>query len=166
MTEASLRAIFQGMNDAKVRYLVVGGFAVNVHGFKRLTDDLDLMIQLEDRNLIAAMSVLKKLGYVPKVPVALEEFADPLKREDWVKEKHMLVFGLRSQAHQETDVDVFVNDPLGFNDAYDRASYYDLGPGLSLPVCSYEDLVKLKMLAGRSRDLDDLRRLRISRGEE
>jgi hypothetical protein len=166
MTEASLRAIIQGLNDAKVRYLVVGGFAVNVHGFRRLTDDLDLMIQLEDRNLSAAMSVLKKLGYQPKVPVAVEDFADPLKREVWIKEKHMLVFGLRSQAHQETDVDVFVNDPLGFDGAYNRASYFDLGPGLALPVCSYEDLVKLKMMAGRSRDLDDLRRLRISRGEE
>ena len=78
----------------------------------------------------------------------------------------MLVFGSRSSQHQQTDVDIFVDDPLGFDEAYNRANYYDLAPGLSLPVCSYQDLVKLKMLAGRKSDVEDLRRLRISRGEE
>jgi hypothetical protein len=165
MTEATVRLIIQGLNAASVRYLVVGGLAVNAYGHRRLTQDVDLLIQLEPQNLHAGMEVLRALGYLPKVPVPIEDFADPAKREMWKFQKHMLVFGLRSDLHPETDVDVFVDDPLGFDEAYDRAVQVDVEPGLSIPICSYADLVKLKLAASRPKDLEDLRCLRIIRGE-
>jgi predicted nucleotidyltransferase len=176
MTEASLRLIIQGLNDAGVKYLVVGGLAVIAHGYVRNTQDLDLLVQLTAENLSAAIPVLERLGYRPKVPVTLTEFVDPRNRERWQLEKQMVVLGLRSDAHRETDVDIFVEDPLGFEPAFKRVHYQTIegvggetgspsGPSLSVPFCSYEDLVTLKKIAGRPRDLDDLRRLRISRGD-
>src|SRR5215216_2174093 len=126
MTEASVRAIVEGLNSAKVRYLIVGGLAVNAHGYVRNTNDVDFLIAFDTQNLLAALKVLKELDYEPKVPVKIEDFADPAKRESWIKEKHMLVFGLRSGIHRETDVDLFVNDPLGFDEAYERVHYQPL----------------------------------------
>ena len=188
MTEESLRLIVQGLNGAGVKYLVVGGLAVNAHGYVRNTKDIDLLLHFDTSNLLAGLKVLKDLGYQSKAPVPIEDFADPAKRASWIGEKHMLVFGLRSDLHRETDVDIFVNDPLGFDDAYARVYYQPLDNPketeilgyesneegeltdnegvVNVPFCSYEDLVKLKEQAGRPRDIDDLRRLRISRGEE
>jgi predicted nucleotidyltransferase len=188
MTEASVWAIVQSLNTAGVKYLVVGGLAVNAHGYVRNTQDIDLLVGLDRENLLAALRVLKELKYVPKVPVKIEDFADPATRESWIREKHMVVFGLRSNDHKETDVDLFVNDPIGFDEAYNRKYIEPLeqeilrafdpqySPSfddpadehtvLNIPFCSYEDLVKLKVMAGRARDLDDLERLRIVRGEE
>ena len=173
--------LFDSLNGSGVRYLVVGGLAVNAHGYVRNTQDVDLIIDFEAGNLSTGLRILKSMGYAPKVPVAIEEFADRSKRESWIAEKQMKVFGLRSESHRETDVDVFVRDPLGFEAAYRRASYQTLfaghqspevaapevgrGGGIRIPFCSYDDLVKLKLEAGRPRDLEDLRRLRISRGE-
>ena len=43
--------LFSALNRSKVRYLVVGGIAVNLYGIERATADIDLVVDLEDRNL-------------------------------------------------------------------------------------------------------------------
>jgi predicted nucleotidyltransferase len=165
MTQSSFRLIIQTLNNAQVRYLVVGGIAVNAHGFPRFTRDVDLLIHLEETNLLTALRALATLGYKPHIPVTFEEFANPRNRETWIAEKQMKVLKLFSDAHPETFIDVFVYDPLGFDEAYRHAHYHPLPDNINVPVCSYEDLVKLKRLAGRPQDLVDIEELRVARGE-
>ena len=165
MKAASLELIVRALLEAKVRYLVVGGIAVIAHGYVRLTVDVDLLIHLEPANVVAALKALEGLGYRPTIPVTTEQFADGALRERWVAEKQMKVLKLYSEAHRETTIDVFVSDPLGFNDAYGRVVEQKLTDQLSVPVCGYEDLVKLKRLASRPKDLADLEQLRKVRGE-
>lgn len=165
MKAASFELIVQTLQQANVRYLVVGGIAVIAHGYVRLTVDVDLLIELDAANIVAALRALEGLGYKPAIPVTAEQFADPAMREKWITEKGMKVLKLYSDAHRETSIDVFVSDPLGFEEAYARVHYQPLTANLSVPVCSYQDLVKLKRLAARPKDLDDLDRLRKARGE-
>lgn len=60
----------QALNSAGVRYLVVGGVAVVLHGHLRTTADLDLVVQLERENVLKAVRALAGLGYRPRAPVA------------------------------------------------------------------------------------------------
>lgn len=46
MRLSTVRAIASALEDAEVRYIVVGGVAVNAHGYQRLTQDLDLVLSL------------------------------------------------------------------------------------------------------------------------
>lgn len=46
----SIETIVRALNDAKVKYLIVGGLAVNAHGFVRLTRDVSLVLGLEPAN--------------------------------------------------------------------------------------------------------------------
>jgi hypothetical protein len=165
MKVASFELIVQTLQQANIRYLVVGGVAVNAHGYVRLTVDVDLLIQLEASNIVAALRALEGLGYRPAIPVTAEQFADPAIRAKWIAEKEMKVLKLYSDAHRETSIDVFVSDPLGFEEAYGRVHYQPLTENLRVPICSYQDLVRLKLLASRPKDLDDLDRLRKARGE-
>jgi len=165
MKAASFELIVQALLAAKVRYLVVGGIAVNAHGYVRLTVDVDLLIQLEPSNIIAALKALETLGYRPTIPVTAEQFADSNNRDRWIQEKQMKVLKLHSDAHRETSIDVFVSDPLGFEEAYARTHLQAITPSLNAPVCSYQDLVKLKLLASRPKDLEDLDKLKKARGE-
>ena len=165
MTKSSLIEIIGVLNDSGARYLVVGGIAVNAHGFMRLTVDVNLLIQLDAPNVLKALRALGTLGYRPSIPVTFEDFADAAQREKWIAEKHMIAFKLFSEAHRETAIDVFVNDPIGFDGAFQRVHYYALTDNLDVPVCSYQDLVKLKLLASRPKDLADLDRLKKVRGE-
>jgi hypothetical protein len=165
MTKASLIEIVKALNDAAARYLVVGGIAVNAHGFMRLTVDVDLFIHLDSQNLLHALQALGRLGYRPAIPVSFEDIADRAKRDRWIVEKHMVALKLFSDFHRETAIDVFVNEPINFEDAFQRVHYYPLDADVKVPVCSYQDLVKLKLLAKRPKDLFDLDQLKKLRGE-
>jgi predicted nucleotidyltransferase len=70
MEVRSVEAVVRALNEAKVRYLIVGGVAVNVHGYVRLTMDLDLVIQLKPENIEAAWEAMERIGYRARIPVS------------------------------------------------------------------------------------------------
>jgi hypothetical protein len=159
MKKTSLELIIRGLNDAGVQYLLVGGLAVNAHGYFRATVDVDLILEFSSANVLRALGVLKALGYAPRIPEPMERFADAQLRETWAKEKNMKVFSLYSDRHQETEVDLFIRDPLGFASAYSRAQLYEVAPNVAATVCGLADLLELKRQASRDKDLLDIKKL-------
>lgn len=83
----SVEAIVKALNDASVKYLIVGGLAVVAHGYERLTADVDLVISLERENIIRGLRALQAAGWQMGVPVTVEDFADARLRESWRKKK-------------------------------------------------------------------------------
>lgn len=155
----SVAAIIRNLNDAGVQYLVVGGLAVAAHGYVRFTADIDLLIGFGPGNAERAVATLKAMGYAPRAPVPIEEFADPAKRKAWVNEKGITVFSLFNANHPDTEIDMLVEDPLGFEQARAGAMMCELAEGVTAPMCSLADLIKLKELAGRPQDLLDIQKL-------
>ena len=98
MEVRSVEAIFSALNAADVKYLVVGGLAVNAYGYERLTRDVDLVIDLEPENIIRGLRTLLGLGYRMSIPVTPEQFADSGNREAWRKKKNMTVLRLWSDS--------------------------------------------------------------------
>lgn len=90
----NIREMFESLADAEVHYVVVGGFAVIMHGHLRATGDLDLVIGLEADNCVRALHALASIGFRPRLPVAFEDFADPAQREEWHMRRNMQVFQL------------------------------------------------------------------------
>jgi hypothetical protein len=148
-------AIFIALQAANVRYIVVGGVAVVLHGSPRFTADLDLVIALEDENVRLALGALERLGYRPRAPVPAQQFADPETRRSWIEDKGLTVFSLWSPDHPATEIDIFVEEPFPFDDAYARAVQADLGTS-TVTVASIPDLIVLKRRAGRPKDLADI----------
>lgn len=161
MKFASLEAIVRVLNDAPARYLVVGGLAVAAHGFGRATFDVDLVIQLHPDNVRRAMGALETLGYRPLVPVPASALADPAIRESWIREKQIIVFQLHSEQHRETRIDIFVTEPFDFDAEYDNALLGELLPGAPARFVRIETLIRMKESAGRAKDLEDIRQLRL-----
>lgn len=160
MKLASLEAIARALSEANVRYLVVGGLAVAAHGYGRATFDIDLVIQLEPDNVRRALGKLESLGYRPLAPVAARDFADPATREAWVRDKRMVVFQLHSELHRETRIDLFVNEPFDFDIEYDNALAGQILPGLEVRFVRLETLLRMKEMAGREKDREDVRQLK------
>ncbi|OGR89545.1 MAG: hypothetical protein A2992_03855 [Elusimicrobia bacterium RIFCSPLOWO2_01_FULL_59_12] len=150
--------LFQELQTAGVRYLVVGGVAVLLHGFVRTTADLDLMVALDSDNLAIFLDLMKRRGYKPKVPVSIEEFADPKKRQSWIVEKGMKVFSLIHPQKLQELIDVFVDEPIPFAEAYHRREKVKIGAS-EVSVIGAEDLITLKKKSGRPQDLEDIRAL-------
>lgn len=157
MERRSVEAIVRSLNDANVRYLVVGGLAVVAHGHARFTGDVDLVLDLDPDNVLRAVEALAALDYRPRAPVPIREFADPARRDDWVATKGLTVFSLSSPAHSATEVDLFVAAPFDFDVVYRRAARFEVAPAVSATFVSRADLIGMKRLAGRPVDLDDAR---------
>ena len=160
MKVASVEAIAGALSDAKVRYLVAGGVAVNAHGYLRMTNDLDIVIHLDPDNLRRGWSALEDLGYHPAIPVTVKDFADRATRERWIREKGMQVLGLWSDRHRETPIDVFVTEPFDFETEFSQAYWGELSPGLMVPFVRLETLIRMKDETGRPGDVEDVQHLR------
>jgi len=160
MKLTTLAAIARSLNAAGVRYLVVGGVAVNAHGYQRLTQDLDLVVQLDAENILVALRALEPLGYHPALPVRGEELADPETRRSWIKHKNMQVFPMVSNRRADTTIDLFVTEPFDFDLEYEGALCAELEPGVPLYFLRLRTLIAMKDAAGRPRDLDDAEHLR------
>lgn len=151
-----MEAVVRALNEAGVRYLIVGGVAVNVHGYVRLTMDLDLVIQLKPENIVTAWEAMEKIGYRARIPVSAREFADEKKRELWRREKGMLVLQFWSDEHRRTQVDVFVREPFDFDREHATAPHHEITPGVIARVVGWDTLIQMKKEAGRLKDLADL----------
>jgi hypothetical protein len=157
--KTEVRRITTALNEASVRYVVVGGLAVVAHGYVRATMDVDLVIDLNRENLVKALDALEQIGFRPRLPVSKEQFADPETREQWINEKHMLVFPLWNPDAPTLIIDVFVKSPFDFDDEYKKAVWIDLDDDLTIPFVARDSLIRMKRDAGRPKDLDDVEHL-------
>lgn len=156
MEISGAEAVFDALNRAGVAYLVVGGLAVNAHGYVRMTMDIDLVIALNPENILKALHGLEKACFRPAVPVTPEQFADPANRKRWREEKEMRVLKLWSDKYRLSPVDIFIYEPFDFAAEYARAQRLELREGLSVPIVSLEALLTMKREAGRPQDLADI----------
>jgi hypothetical protein len=150
----------EALNKAGVRYLVAGGLAVNAHGYLRFTKDVDLVIRLSRKDILAAFQALAGIGYQPKVPITAEQFADPQLRESWIQDKGMVVLNFWSDRHRETPLDIFVREPFDFEAEYKKAWRSEQPGDPAAPFLAIPALIALKQAAGRPQDLIDIEKLR------
>jgi len=150
--------VFKALNKAKVKYVIAGGVAVVLYGYMRNTGDLDLIVFLEERNLEKFYNALKSVGYMPKVPVTKEQFRDKKQRDLWKKEKGMIVFSFVYKDPPFQLIDMFVNEPIAFNEIYKKKKDISAG-GIRVPLINIDHLLQLKRKAGRNKDLDDIAQL-------
>ncbi|MBI4350216.1 MAG: nucleotidyl transferase AbiEii/AbiGii toxin family protein [Elusimicrobia bacterium] len=151
--------IFGELNKSKVAYVLVGGIAVNLHGIPRMTYDVDLLLELSDKNLAKFLKLAQAWGFKPRVPVGIMELAQKEKREDWIKNKHMKAFCLVNPAWAISEIDIVIDSPVDYAKAAKNAERIKL-KSLTVPVIALEDLIKMKRNTGRKQDAADIRYLR------
>jgi len=150
--------VFRELYKNKVRYIVVGGIAVNLYGVPRMTADLDLMVDLEKENVLKTVNILRSLGYVPKIPENPENLANREKREEW-KKKNMKAFTFWNTKKPYKQIDIFIENIIDFDKAYNRREKVK-AEGFEIYLASIDDLIEMKRKSGRKQDLCDIEALR------
>ena len=79
---------------------------------------------------------------------------------DFVKEKKAVVFQLATGNVVDQPVDLFIQEPFGFEEEYAKATLIEYAPGVIIPVVSLAALIAMKVTAGRPRDLLDIDELK------
>lgn len=136
------REFIESLNSNEVRYLLIGGWAVGLHGFPRSTKDIDFLISIDSENLTRMVK-------------ALSDFGGP------TAEAHQLstagsVFRMGVPPLQ---IDI-INEAAGleFEQCYARRNIVRVGD-LEITVISRDDLIRNKKATGRTLDLADAEKL-------
>lgn len=157
--------ILQMLNAAGVRYVVVGGLATVLHGYARMTADIDLAIDLAPEEVSKVIRALVAKGFRPQVPVSAEAFADPVVREVWLREKHMRAFSLVDPSNPMRVVDLLLKPEVPFDELLARSVEAYVNK-TKVRIASVDDLIALKRHAGRPHDLADIEQLEVIRRRE
>jgi hypothetical protein len=131
-------------NSNNVRYLLIGGYAVIVHGHPRLTNDLDLVIGAEPENVARCLKALREFGFSE----------GELSPNIFAESKSMVRIGV-----EPVRIEILnYLDGVDFGSAYERR---ELRPteDIQLDVISLPDLITNKRTVGRDKDLLDVKEL-------
>lgn len=144
---ALVREVFLRRGD---RWFLFGAQAVVAHGFPRTTGDVDVTVVPADGNPRALAAALVSAGLTLRVPDL----------DDFVERTAVLPF-----LHEPTGLglDVVLGASGLENDCIDRAVPVDIGDG-TVPVIRVEDLMVLKVLSGRPKDVEDVRSILRRKG--
>lgn len=148
--------VFEKFNQRKLKYLVVGGVAVVLHGYVRYTADLDIIVDPSPENIDKLFSTLHELNYLPRVPVTAEEFKQERKRREWIEQKNMKAFSFFHRKDPLKMVDVLVGELPKFKRF--KKVIYEID-GIAIPTASVSDITRLKLKADRLKDREDIRKL-------
>jgi hypothetical protein len=132
------------LNENRVKYLVVGGYAVAFHGHPRYTKDLDVWIELSPDNANKILDALKKFGFGSL----------GLKSEDFLESDQIIQLGYPPN---RIDILTALKD-LKFKDCYKTKVKVEIR-GLQINFIDIENLKKNKRATGRSQDLADVENL-------
>ena len=134
-------------NEEKVKYLIVGGYALIKHSEPRYTKDLDLWVSPDEENAKRVFQALVKYG----APVSSMSVAD------FMREGYFFTMGM---APNRIDI-LFDLKGLSFDAAW-RRRVCDLIDDLEICFLSRVDLIINKEAVGRKQDLADVEKLRIA----
>jgi len=161
---ALFEPVFEALEKSGARCVVVGGVAVVLHGYARMTADLDLVVDWDAPSAARALEALAGLGLKPRAPVDAKGLLDPKTRKTWREEKGMMAFSFIDPKNPLFAVDLFVEPPLPFESLWTRSRSVSLGK-TSVRIAAIEDLISLKKKSGRPQDLADVEALEVLKKE-
>ena len=132
-------------NKYEVEYLVIGGYAVSIHGYPRSTKDFDVCIKISEENASKMVHVIKDFGFASL----------KLTKEDFLKKDFITQLG-----HEPVRIDI-LNDLDGvlFEQAWLNKKVMDF-EGSKINFIGYYEVLKVKEKAGRPQDIADISKLK------
>ncbi|MHC6203871.1 nucleotidyltransferase [Breznakiellaceae bacterium SP9] len=144
MLNSDYKDILLALSEEKVKFILVGAYAVAVHGYPRATMDIDIWVYTSSENAEALIRALERFG-APTGGISKADF-----------ETNDLIFQIGVEPRR---IAVLTSiDGLNFEDAYSRSKEIII-EGIPLHVLSKEDILTNKRAAGRSKDLADIEML-------
>jgi hypothetical protein len=143
------RDFIQALNDKNVEYILVGGYAVILHGYRRVTGDMDIWVNRTKENYARLIKAFSQFG-LPVFDMTEERFLD-------VDTADVFTFG-----RPPVSIDIITElKGVEFKDAFSHAIQFDEN-GLLIRFLHLNNLIQAKKAAGRHKDLDDLEKLTSS----
>lgn len=139
----------------EIRYLIVGGVSVNLHGVPRVTQDIDFILAPDEENILKVMKILRNLEYIPTLPVDPKGLTVPSQVTQWINEKNMIAFSFHHKTDNYKVIDIVISHNLDFEQAYRNVIIKQVGD-INIYVATIDDIIKMKQITGREQDRSDI----------
>ncbi len=137
------RDFISALNNQSVKYILVGGYSVILHGYPRTTGDMDIWVERTAANYQKIKNAFHQFG-MPVFDMTLVNF---LSHPNW----DVFTFGTPPVA-----IDLMVQvEGLDFALAYEKSIYFE-DDGLSIRTIHKTDLIQTKQVVNRPKDQNDL----------
>jgi hypothetical protein len=137
------RDFLAALNEQQVRYLLVGGFSVILHGYSRTTGDMDIWVDRTTENYSKLQKAFHQFG-MPLFDMTEQNF---LSHPEW----DVFTFGVPPVA-----IDIMVKvKGLNFDNCYLNSIFFE-DDDLKIRTIHKDNLIAAKKSAGRPKDLNDL----------
>jgi len=136
-----LEAMTRWFDATGVRAAIIGGVAASLLGKPRLTKDIDAVVL--DAEAEALIESGAPYGFLPRVEDAV----------DFARNTRMVLLRFAEGA---IDIDLSLGALPFEYEVIDRSSMIDVSPGVSIRIASPEDIIVMKAVAGRARDIMDI----------
>ncbi len=138
---SDFREYLKLLNDHKVKYLLIGGYAVGYHGYPRATNDIDIWIEKSEENANKIVDAIREFGFnIPKLTPKL-----------FLTKNNIIRMG-KEPMRIEIVIDI---DGVEFDNCYKKKIIANID-GIKVNIIGLKDLRKNKRASGRHKDLADL----------
>lgn len=138
--------LLRALNTQQVSYLLVGGYAVVYHGYRRTTGDMDLWLEPTNENKVKLLKALKEFDF----------YEDDIKYIGTLDFTKHLAFNFWEEP-ERVDCLTYISN-VAFNEAYQQKVVADI-EGMMVPVIHYNHLVLSKISSDRLKDKADIEEL-------
>ncbi len=140
MLNEDYKDMLHALCEEKVRFLLVGAYALAVHGYPRATMDIDIWVMPSSQNADAVLRAVRRFG----APL------HNLTKEDLQKDGTIFQIGV---APRRIDI-ITAASGLQFEETYERSLSVNI-EGIEVRIPSIDDLIRNKKATGRTKDLAD-----------
>ena len=145
MLSQDFREFVELLIKHKAEYLIVGGYAVGIHGHPRYTGDLDIWLNPTEANAALILQSVNEFGFS----------SFNLKVEDFTKPGNVIQLG-----YPPLRIDLLTEiDGVSFEESFRNRKEVEID-GIVVNFIGYHELLKNKQKTGRPRDIDDLKNLK------
>lgn len=144
MLNQDFREFIQLLNDNQVNYLVIGGYAVAIHGHPRYTKDIDIWIEISEENSQKIITALTEFGF-GSLGLTAQDFQEP----------HQII----QLGYPPNRIDLITSpDGIDFQTCYESKIEVMLDD-IAVKFIDLDNLKRNKLASGRLQDLADLENL-------
>ena len=147
-----LERVCEVLSKGGIRYVIVGGYAVALHGAIRGTLDIDIALRWTRNDVQNAEIALHAIGLISRLPITARDVFEF--RDEYIRNRNLVAWNFHNPADPSENVNVIII----FDAKGKRATYKHVGT-VTVPVLNIRDLIRIKKESARPQDLEDVRAL-------
>lgn len=144
--------VIRSLEKNKVKYAVIGGYAVALHGVARGTVDVDLVITIDKKVFKDAEQALMSLGLQPRLPITADDVYDY--RNEYINNKNLTAWTFVNPDNPTQIVDIVITEDLKNIKTVSKKMF-----GINMKIASIPGLIAIKKKSGRPQDIEDIKAL-------